>query len=241
MDFLKGGRGLILAYDQGMEHGPTDFNRENVDPSYIIDIAVRGGFTGLVLQKGVAEKYYEGGVPLILKLNGKTSLVKGEPVSRQICSVEEALSLGARGVGYTIYIGSSFESVMFQEFAEIHREARAAGLPVILWCYPRGGRVENDRDPAVIAYASRVALELGADLVKVKYTGDPDSFSWAVRSAGRTLVLAAGGPKTETDSELLEMAAGVIQAGARGMAIGRNIWQHPEPLEIARKLRKIVL
>src|SRR5208337_1459692 len=99
--FLKNGKGIILAYDQGLEHGPSkDFNEKNVDPEYIIDIAERGGFTGLVFQKGVAENYYRGKVPLILKLNGKTSLPGGEPIARQVCSVKQAIEIGAKAVGY---------------------------------------------------------------------------------------------------------------------------------------------
>jgi len=97
------GKSILLAYDQGLEHGPSaDFDEKNVDPQYIVDIGLNGGFSGLVFQKGVAEKYYPGGrIPLIIKTNGKSNLPKGEPISRQVCTVEEAISLGARGVGYT--------------------------------------------------------------------------------------------------------------------------------------------
>jgi class I fructose-bisphosphate aldolase len=98
--FLRNGKGMLLAYDQGFEHGPSaDFNDKNIDPAYIMDIAEKGDFTGVVLHKGLAEKYYNGKVPLIVKLNGKTSLPKGEPISTMVCSVEEAIRLGAKGVG----------------------------------------------------------------------------------------------------------------------------------------------
>ena len=98
--FLRNGRSLLLAYDQGLEHGPsTDFDERNVDPSFAMEIAVKGGFNGVVFQKGVAERFYTGKVPLIVKLNGKSSIPKGEPLSRQVCSVEYAVSLGAKGVG----------------------------------------------------------------------------------------------------------------------------------------------
>ena len=176
---------MLLAYDQGFEHGPsTDFNEKNVDPAYIMDIAVKGKFNGIVFGKGVAEKYYDGRVPLILKLNSKASLAKGEPVSRQNCSVEYAVSLGAKAVGYTIYLGSQFDGEMFQEFGRIQEEAHKRGIPAIAWVYPRGQAVQNDTTKEIVAYAARIGLELGADAVKIKYTGDPDSFSWAVKSAG---------------------------------------------------------
>src|SRR4030042_457477 len=94
----KKGRALFLAYDQGLEHGPTDFNDNNVDPNFIINIARNGGYTGIVFQKGIAEKYNKeirkSKVPLILKLNGKTNLFKGEPIARQLCTFQEAVNVG---------------------------------------------------------------------------------------------------------------------------------------------------
>src|SRR5437016_13889645 len=114
--FLRGGKSLLLAYDQGLEHGPSaDFDERNVDPSFVMDIAVKGGFNGVVFQKGVAERFYTGKVPLIVKLNGKSNIPKGEPLSRQVCSVEYAVSRGAKGVGYTLYLGSAHEPEMFDD------------------------------------------------------------------------------------------------------------------------------
>ena len=98
--FLRDGRSMLLAYDQGLEHGPSsDFNDRNIDPAFVMDLAVKGGFNGVVFQKGIAEKFYDGKVPLIVKVNGKSGLVKGDPVSRQVCSVDYAVSLGAKGIG----------------------------------------------------------------------------------------------------------------------------------------------
>lgn len=239
--FLKRGKSMLLAYDQGLEHGPsTDFNERNVDPQYIMDIAVKGGFSGVVFEKGVAEKYYNGRVPLIVKVNGKTSLVKGEPLSKQICSVEYAVSLGAKGVGYTIYAASAHEAEMFAEFGRIHEEARNRGIAAIAWVYPRGEAVKNDTSKEIVAYAARVGLEVGADAVKIKYTGDPQSFRWAVMAAGKAKVFMSGGPKTKTDEDFLRQVSGVMEAGATGLAVGRNVWQHPEPLKMAEQLREII-
>lgn len=239
--FLKDGRSMLLAYDQGLEHGPSvDFDDRNVDPAMIMVIASKGKFNGVVFQKGVAERYYDGRVPLILKLNGKTSLPKGEPISRQVCSVEQAVSLGAKGVGYTIYLGSGLEGEMFAEFGRIQEEAHERGIPAIAWIYPRGAAVQNDTSKEIVAYAARTGLELGADAVKIKYTGDPESFSWAVRSAGSVRVFMSGGPKAPTDDDFLLQVRGVIEAGATGLAVGRNVWQNKEPLVMADKLRKII-
>src|SRR5208283_2995262 len=239
--FLTNGRSILLAYDQGFEHGPSlDFNDKNVDPSYIMEIAAKGGFNGIVFQKGLAEKYYNGRVPLIIKVNGKSGLVKGEPDSKQNCSVEYAVSLGAKGIGYTIYLGSAYEGEMFHEFGKIQEQAHEHGIPAIAWIYPRGQAVTNDTSKEIVAYAARVGLELGADAVKIKYTGDPQTFSWAVKSAGRARVFMSGGPKTKTDEDFLNQVRGVIEAGAIGLAVGRNVWQHENPLRMAAALKEII-
>jgi class I fructose-bisphosphate aldolase len=239
--FLRDGKGMLLAYDQGLEHGPsTDFNDKNVDPSTIMDIAVKGKFTGVVFQKGIAERFYNGKVPLIVKLNGKTSLPKGEPISRQVCSVAQAVELGAKGVGYTIYLGSGFEAEMFSEFGKIQEEAHTKNVPAIAWIYPRGAAVANDTSKEVVAYAARAGLELGADAVKIKYTGDSDSFSWAVKAAAGVKVFMSGGPKAPTDEDFLQQVTGVMKAGGTGLAVGRNVWQNADPLGMAGKLSKII-
>ncbi|MGI5825916.1 MAG: class I fructose-bisphosphate aldolase [Patescibacteria group bacterium] len=239
----KDGKALLLAYDQGMEHGPTDFNDENVDPQKILDIAESGFFTGVIFQKGIAEKYYSpqiNKVPLIVKLNGKTNLVKDEdPYSPQVCSVEEAIGLGASAVGYTIYVGSEFESKMVEEFGRIEQEAEEAGIPVIAWMYPRGRNVADEKDPKVIAYAARVGLELGADMVKVNWPGDTESFRWVVESAGKTKVVVAGGSKESLDEFLLKTRE-ILDAGGIGLAVGRNVWQAEDPLEVAERIAKVI-
>ena len=241
---MKRGRALFLSYDQGLEHGPTsDFNDKNVDPLYILKIAKQGGYQGIVFQKGIAEKYQseikKSKVPLILKLNGKTKIYKGEPISPRISTVEEAVKLGASAVGYTIYIGSAHEAEMIEDFEKIEKKAHEKGLPVVAWIYPRGKSVKNDVSREMISYAARVGLELGADVVKLKYGGRPEDLSWAVKSAGRAKVVVAGGTK-KGDKEFLRQVKDIMKAGAVGLAIGRNVWQHPKPLEITKKIKKIV-
>jgi len=239
----KNGKALFLAYDQGMEHGPTDFNEENVDPKRVLEIANSGYFTGVILQKGVAEKYYYDKnytVPLIVKLNGKTSLVKDEdPYSPQVCSVAEALSYGAKAVGYTIYIGSEYESKMIEEFGRIEQEAEEAGIPVIAWMYPQGRNIADESDPKIVAYAARVGLEMGADIVKIRYTGDPVTFNWVIRNAGEAKVVVMGGSK-EDEQTFLERTKIVMDQGAIGLAVGRNVWQSDNPLEVTKKIAEIV-
>lgn len=241
---LRKNKALFLAYDQGLEHGPlSDFNDKNIDPLFIIDIAKNGEFTGVVFQKGIAEKYKneikKNKVPLIIKLNGKTNLVQGDPISRQLCTVDEAIKLDCSGVGYTIYIGSQHESVMMNEFEKIQREAHSKGLPVILWVYPRGRAVKNDTSKEMMSYAARVGLELGADIVKLKYGGNVKDLEWAIKSAGRTKVVIAGGIK-KMEKEFIKQVKEIMNAGCTGLAIGRNIWQAKNPLEIAEKIKSVI-
>ncbi len=237
-NLLKDGKGLFLAYDQGLEHGPTDFNLKNIDPEYIIDIAEKGEYNAVILQHGIAEKYYssDNKVPLIVKLNGKTSPRK-EAVSTQVCSVKRAIDLGASGVGYTIYLGSPHEHLMFQEFGRIVEEAHNQGLAVIAWVYldqnMDGMSTQN------MAYAARIGLELGADIIKIKYNNDLEGFKWAVKAAGKAKVMVAGGFKKD-EKELLQTAHDLMKAGASGMAIGRNVWQSKEPLKVTKALKEII-
>jgi len=237
----KKGKALILAYDHGLEHGPKDFIGKNIDPRYILDIAKKAKFTAIALQKGVAEKYYQKSkdVPLIIKLNGKTNIRKGEPVSLQICSVKEAKEIGAVAVGYTIYLGSLFESEMMKEFGKIEEEAHRLGLPVIAWMYPRGKAVKKVTSE-LVEYAARVGLEIGADFVKVKYTGNIKSFKKVVKAAGKCKVVSLGGPKV-SDIKTLQLVRDTMDSGASGIAIGRNVWQNNNPIKISRALRRIVI
>ena len=240
----RDGKIMLLAYDQGFEHGPTDFDDRSVDPKFILDLTKNGLFTGVILQEGVAERYYSKEyrkTPLIVKLNGKTAFQKGrDPVSLQLCTVERAVELGAVGIGYTIYVGSEHEEEMMVEFSRIEDEAHKAGLVVIAWMYPRGKKVKGkEEDKEVVAYAARLGLELNADLVKVPFTGDEESFSWVIRSAGKTGVLAQGGKKKE-GKELEKEIGEIMKAGAKGMAIGRNIWQSKDPEEASKKVAELV-
>jgi class I fructose-bisphosphate aldolase len=240
---VKGDRALFLAYDQGLEHGPTEFNDKNVDPNYIIEIAKKGKYDAVIFQKGIAEKYQKeikkSRVPLIVKLNGKTNLYKGEPMSEQLCTVEEAISLGASAVGYTIYVGSKYEDDMLKEFENIQREAHKASIPAIAWIYPAIKDAKGEQADNLMAYCARIGLEIGADIAKIKYTGNSEVLKWAVKSAGRCKIVVAGGVKTD-EKNLLKNIKEIKDSGALGLAIGRNIWKSDSPVKISNKIRKII-
>ncbi len=242
----KNGKVMLLAYDQGFEHGPVDFDEKSVDPNYILDIARSGYFTGVIFQEGVAAKYYATATdkdklpPLIIKLNGKTSFQGEEPLSLQLCTVDKAVELGAKAVGYTVYVGSEHEEQMLAEFSRIEDEAHAKGLPVIAWMYPRGKKMEGKQTTKeTLAYAARLGLELNADYVKIAYSGEVESFKWVVKAAGKTKVLVQGGKKMAWP-ELEAEVRGAMDAGAAGIAVGRNVWQASDPKEVSKKLAELV-
>ena len=239
---VSNGKSMILAYDQGLEHGPVDFNLNNVDPDFIIDLAVHGKFNGIVLQKGIAEKYYvnhKHTVPLILKLNGKTRLTGNEPYAPLTCSVKKAVELGADAVGFTVYVGSKEEERIFSDFRKVQEEAHDFGISVMAWMYPRGSSIKDETSVDILAYAARIGLELGADILKMKFNPDVSGYKWVVKSAGRVPVVCSGESKMP-EPEFLDKAKLVMKSGAAGMCVGRNIWQSRNPLAAADKLRKII-
>ncbi|MBR9692466.1 aldolase, partial [Candidatus Woesearchaeota archaeon] len=195
------------------------------------------------LQPGTAEKYYHGKyrkVPLIVKLNGKTILPDIEPISRQHCSVERALKMGASGVGYTIYPGSKHEPEMFQEFGHIVEEAHNHGIPAVLWLYPRGQGIHNELDNELIAYSARIGLELGADILKLKYNEDLENFRWILKCAGKAKVVISGGSKKSHPAFLKDVYETIVEAGGAGMAVGRNVWQDERPFSLSKAIQEVV-
>ncbi|WP_430388748.1 class I fructose-bisphosphate aldolase [Dyella sp. 20L07] len=243
---------LVLPLDQGLEHGPTDFfpHPPAVDPSYQFELAEAGGFSAIALGIGLAEKYmteYCGRVPLILKLNGKTNIASdAEATSPLFASVEDAVRLGADAVGYTMYIGSPRQHDEFRQFEKVRQDCERYGMPLVLWSYPRGSAVNDKGGTNTLYaqdYAARVALELGADIVKLHEPNDsttnvPAPYNQlqedaaarcarVVRSAGRTMVLFSGGEKNDDDAAVLRKVEFYMQSGANGVMFGRNMWLRP--------------
>jgi class I fructose-bisphosphate aldolase len=263
---LHNGTAIFLPYDQGLEHGPRDFfaNRAASDPRYIVRLAVEGGFNGIALQIGLAEKFYwdfAGEVPLILKLNGKTEIPSdADALSPVHASVADAVRLGADAVGYTLYVGTPAQEADFEQFRRVRTDAHTFGLPLVVWAYPRGSAIEakGGKDSFyAVDYAARTASELGADVVKVNFPRpekrsgvasayDADfstqqAVDAVVCSANRTLVLISGGEKAGDDA-MLEKARESMEAGATGLIFGRNVWQreHDESLRFVARLRDIL-
>ena len=240
----RDGKMLILAYDHGLEHGPVDFADvpESADPERTFEAATHPAVTSVAVQKGLAEAYYpsyEDDVDLLAKLNGTSNLWMGEPDSAVNCSVEYAAEIGASSVGFTVYGGSNHEIEMVEEFRNAHEAAREHDLPVVMWSYPRGQGLKNDTKPSTISYAARLALELGADVAKVKHPGSREAMEDAVRMAGRTKVVMSGGSK-RSDRAFLESVKETIDAGGKGLAVGRNVWQRERPERILDALEAVI-
>ena len=263
---LGNGTALFLPYDQGLEHGPRDFfaNPAAGDPRYIMRLALEGGFNGIAIQIGFAEKFYwdyAGEIPLILKLNGKTEVPPdARALSPVHASVDDAVRLGADAVGYTLYVGTPAQEEDFAQYHRIRRDAQRLGMPLVVWAYPRGEAVDakGGKDSFYqVHYAARVASELGADVVKVNFphpekrTGVPaaydkeftsqEAIDEVVAAANRTLVLISGGEKAG-DAAMLEKATESMDAGATGLIFGRNVWQrhHDESLRFITALRDVL-
>lgn len=263
---LRNGTAIFLPYDQGLEHGPRDFfaNAAASDPRYVLRLAVEGGFNGIALQIGLAEKFfwdYAGEVPLILKVNGKTEIPSDdEALSPLHATVADAVRLGADAVGYTLYVGTPAQEADFEQLRCVRTDAHALGMPLIVWAYPRGSAIEakGGKDSFyAVDYAARTASELGADVVKVNFPhpekrqGVPPAYrapfssqeavAAVVRSANRTLVLISGGEKAGDDA-MLEKARESMEAGATGLIFGRNVWQreHDESLRFVGRLRELL-
>lgn len=240
----RDGKVLILAYDHGLEHGPVDFESvpESADPERTFEAATHPAVTSVAVQKGIAEAYYpsyDDEVSLLAKLNGTSNLWMGEPDSAVNCSVDYAAELGASAVGFTLYGGSNHEIEMAEEFSAAQEAARDHDLPMVMWSYPRGQGLKNDTKPSTIAYAARLALELGADVAKVKHPGSKAAMEEAVQMAGKTKVVMSGGSKT-TDRAFLESVKQTIDAGGKGLAVGRNVWQRENPEQILDALEAVI-
>jgi len=187
---------MFLPIDQGLEHGPIDFfpNPPCGDPDYQCRLAKEGHYSGIVFHIGLAEKYmraYAGAVPLVLKVNGKTSVPSDVRAFSAVESyVEDAVRLGADAIGYTLYVGSPSQDRDFAQFGRTRLAAEKMGMPIIVWAYPRGEAIETKggRDTIyAVDYAARVANELGADVVKLNVPTHVGPISDAVPSVYRKL------------------------------------------------------
>lgn len=239
---------MLFAGDQKVEHLNDDFYGEGIheddgDPEHLFRIASQAEIGVFATQLGLIARYggdYQS-APYLVKLNSKTNLVKAkqmDPFSQQWYGVDQVVGFAANsglrvlGVGYTIYLGSESEHEMLYQAAQIIHRAHQNGLITVLWIYPRGVAVQDERDPHLIAGATGVAACLGSDFVKVNYprkerAESKEIFKEAVKAAGRTKVVCAGGSTVDVRAFLQQLHDQIFVSGAAGNATGRNIHQKP--------------
>jgi class I fructose-bisphosphate aldolase len=253
------GKLVILPVDQGFEHGPARSFAANppaYDPRYHFELAIDAGCNAYAaplgfLEAGAAE--FAGRIPTILKLNNSDSLFGGsDPCPAITGSVRDALRLGCAAIGFTIYPGSSARNDMYGQIRELAEQAKAHGLAVVIWSYPRGSGISKQGETAVdvCAYAAQIAAQLGAHLIKVKPPTEhieqeaakkvyekhqipvgtlAERVRHVVQSAfnGRRIVIFSGG-EAKDKAGLLNEIRGIAEGGAFGSIIGRNSFQRPK-------------
>lgn len=233
------GRTVIVPMDHGISIGPI---KGLVNVRDAIHLVSEGGANAIVEHKGlVAAGHRRKGkdIGLIIHLSASTCLSPFPNAKTLVCSVEEAIKLGADAVSIHINIGDSTEKTMLNDFGRISYDARTWGMPLLAMIYPRGEKIRNEYDVEVIKHAARVGDEMGADIVKVSYTGSTETFRQVVAGCSVPVVIA-GGPKMDSDRDILEMVKGAMDAGCAGASIGRNVFQHRDPSRMVAAICAIV-
>jgi len=251
------GRLFLFAGDQKIEHLNDDFGEKfhNADPEQLFKIAsqapvgVFAAHLGLISRYGSAYKK----IPYLVKLNGKSNLIKSQdPLSQalwtvdDVCEFKQNSGLNILGVGYTIYLGSEYENIMVKEAAQIINDAHQNGMLAVIWIYPRGKNVKNEKSIDILAGAAGLGLCLGADFVKLNYpfgslAKDAEKYKAVVKAAGNTGIICSGGSKVSETEFLKRIKNQISISGARGAAIGRNLHQNDlkTAINLAKKIKEI--
>ena len=233
------GKTILVPIDHGITVGPIQGIR---DVKKTIQSVAVGGANAIIEHKGLVPEGLRGNGPdigLIVHLSASTSLSMTPNAKTIVCSVEEAIRLGADAVSIHVNIGNGDEKDMLRDFGEVSYSCRNWGMPLLAMMYPRGEKIVDEFDPDAIKHAARVGAEMGADIVKISYTGDPDSFRDVVAGCFAPVVIA-GGPKMESDRDILETVKGAMEAGAAGVSMGRNVFQHSHPSAIIKAFAAII-
>ncbi len=233
------GRTVILPMDHGVTLGPIP---GLADMRTTVGKIVTGGANAILMHKGmVAAGHRKAGrdVGLIIHLSASTVLSPYPNAKRLVCTVEEAIKLGADAVSIQVNLADETEGDMLEQFGAVSESCMEWGMPLVAMVYTRGKKVKSEYAVEAVKHAARVGAELGADIVKVNYTGSTESFREVV--SGCTVpVVIAGGEKVETDEELFAMVDGALKAGAAGASIGRNAFQHAYPQRIVQAISKMI-
>ena len=233
------GRTVIVPMDHGVTVGPI---QGLIDMKTTVNAVATGGANAILIHKGlVGSGHRRRGkdVGLVIHLSGSTSLSPFPNAKTLVCTVEEALKLGADAVSIHVNVGNGTEREMLADLGMVAHSCREWGVPLLAMMYPRGEGIKDEYDVKVIKHVARLGAELGADLIKVSYTGSVESFREVVAGCPVPVVIA-GGPKMNSDREILEMVQGSIEAGGAGVSIGRNVFQHRDPSRMVGAISLLV-
>ncbi|MEM2839519.1 MAG: 2-amino-3,7-dideoxy-D-threo-hept-6-ulosonate synthase [Thermoplasmata archaeon] len=236
---VKSGKTVIVPMDHGVSLGPVKGISTITDSIRKVGL---GGATCIVVHKGIASKLTKdvmGNMGLILHVSASTSLWNEPNRKAIVSSVMDAVKIGADAVSIHVNLGGKYENEMLAQMGDISSQCIEMGMPLLAMMYPRGENVKSQFDVEAVKNCARVGAELGADIVKTNYTGDVDSFSEVVKGCHVPVVIA-GGPKMDSEEALLKMVREAMEAGAAGISIGRNVFQHEDITGITKKLAEIV-
>ncbi len=233
------GKTLIVPMDHGISVGPI---AGVIDMKDTIQQVAVGGANAIIEHKGLVGEGLRGSGPdigLIIHLSASTDLSPYPNAKTIVCTVEEAIKLGADAVSIHVNLGDEDEKEMLKDFGQISRDCKEWGMPLLAMVYARGKNITNSFDVNVVKHSARVGGEMGADIVKVPYTGSVETFREVTEGCNVPVVIA-GGEKMDSDTEILEMVKGSIDAGGAGISIGRNIFQHASPQKIVMAMSSII-
>jgi len=234
--FQQDNRTVIVPMDHGVTIGPI---QGIINMQQIINQLLKGGVDAILVHKGIAKNVDAGNAGLIVQLSAMSNLSPNINGKVQVCTVQEAIRIGADAVSVHVNIGAQDEDKMLKNLGKVANQCDVYGMPLLAMMYPRGPKIQNEHSPDVVAHAARIGAELGADIIKANYTGNIETFKAVVESCPVPIVIA-GGPKCKTPQEILQTAYDSVQAGAAGLSIGRNVFQHENPTLIVKALESIV-
>lgn len=232
-------RTVIIPMDHGVTVGPI---AGLADMRTAVSKVVAGGANAVLMHKGVPRFCHRGegkDVGLIIHLSGGTSMSPDPNAKELVCTVEEAIKIGADSVSVHINLGADTDKEMLWQLGYIGERCYEWQMPLLAMMYTRGPKIKNEYEVKNVKHAARVAAELGADIVKVVYTGTSESFAEVVEGCPVPVVIA-GGEKMESDEDIFQMVEGALKGGAAGVSVGRNAFQHKDPTKMVQALSKMV-
>jgi predicted phospho-2-dehydro-3-deoxyheptonate aldolase len=233
------GKAVIIPMDHGTTVGPIEGLQSMRSTVANIDA---GGASAIVLHKGIIRSLTEPpACGIIMHLSASTQLARDPNRKVLVGTVEEALRIGADAVSVHVNIGGcETETDMLSDLGKVAEGCDRWQMPLMAMMYPRGDNVDKVSHEESIAMVARIGAELGADIIKTVYTGNIESFENIVRSCPVPIVIA-GGPKCKNDLEVLQMVEDCMEAGAIGVSLGRNAFQHLDPTAMVHALRSIIV